>query len=252
MRKILLWAMVILVVGAGVPISAGAETEEKSVLPSTIQAQILLDLLNNATVEQRTRASRWLTNKYKLLGTEMLALVDEDSPEFLATIMPHLRHLVKTKYQRLPNIIHSQLSQTPAVQNAVVEMIRENYPDLITDLQAVPEGEDLQQRTAQLIQEKYPTLLGDVLATINEKFPTVLQDLQHQVIAAFPGLLADVARFMARNYPDLAGKIFTMIINKYPQLLPELLVILTQPPPVAAAESDATVAQPATPAPTTP
>lgn len=252
MKKILLWTIIIVLLEATAAVCVTAETEEESPQPPSFAAQVLFDLLNNATVEQRTRASRWLANKYPSLGEEVVLFINECAPGLLSNLRPHLEHLVKTKYQRLPSLIHAKLSQAPHVQNAVVELIREEYPELITDLQALPEGEDLQQRAAELIQQKYPTLLGDVLATVTQKFPTLLQDLQRQVIATFPGLLADVARFMARNHPDLSEKILGLVTTKHPQLLPGLLVILTEPPPVATPESGEAVGEPTSPAPTTP
>lgn len=250
MRKTWLGAIVmVLAVGTT---AVRADTETTAPEPTTVlsAAEVLFNLLNGATVEQRLRVSRFLTNKYPWLNKELLGLLSEHDPEFLAKMTPQLEHLVKTKYQRLPGLIHSKLAQAPAVQTAVEEMIGENYPQLIADLRALQESEDMRKRAAELIQQKYPDLLADVLATITRRFPSLLQELQHEVIAAFPGLLADAARIVITSYPKLSQKILLLTISKYPDLLPTVLVILTQPPP--AAEPNEPVGPPPPPEPTTP
>ena len=247
MQKALLWTIVIVLGATTAP--GRAQTESAAPPPALSATEALWSLLTGATVEQRIRVSRFLTNKYPTLSKELFALISEYDPGFFAAIVPQLDHLVSTKYQGLPSLIHATLSQAPQVQQAVVELIREGYPELVADLRALEGDEDVRKRAAELIQQKYPALLGDVLTTITRKFPSLLQELQHEIIGKFPGLLADVARIITKNHPELSQKIFALMITKYPQLLPGVLAILTEPP-APPAETQEAASPPATLEPT--
>ena len=245
MKRVLLCTIIILLSGATGVVGVRAETEAVPPPPVPPGAEVLFDLLTNATVEQRLRVSRFLTNKYPTLSAELFAVINEHQPGLFGEIVPQLERLVAGKYQHLPDLIYSRLNQAPQVQTAVIEVIQAKHPEFIAELGDVEAGEDLRRRAAQLIQQKYPGLLSDVMATITQRFPTFLQELQHQVIAAFPGLLADVAGIIAKKYPDLTTKISGLIITKYPELLPGVLAILTEPlpppePPEAEEEAEPT------------
>jgi len=203
-------------------------TGQQMLLPLASQALTpelnLLDVVNGATVEQRAKMSRLLTNKYPSLTRDLSALLTEKYPRALTETTVYIEHLVKTKYPEIPALILSELESAPAVQTTIEDLVNKKYPDLIPELAEIANSADpgnLQAAVAQLIQQKHPKLVVDVLTVIRDKFPSLLTRLQYQVLSRHPGILIDVADMIQRRYPNFTNDVLVLILTEYPDLVSE-------------------------------
>lgn len=237
MSKAGLVALMAILVIAGPISQVGAEQDPAAEASGSSPAQVvvvppgdLFAIIGQVTVEQRTRMSRFLANKYPALGTDLLGLLASQYPEALGKVTNYIDHLIKTKYPEIAADISTQLQRTPAVQPAIEKLIANKYPQFVADLQKASPQADISGYAAALIREKYPTLLPDILTTITTKFPALLVSLQHQVIGNHPGILIDVARMVQKQHPELTNDVLIMVLSNYPDLLPGVLAILNETP----------------------
>jgi len=210
---------------------------QQMLLPSALQALTpelnLFDVVSGATVEQRAKMSRLLTNKYPSLTQDLSALLTEKYPRALTETTVYIEHLVKTKYPEIPALILSELQSAPAVQTTIEDLVNKKYPDLIPELAEIVNSADpgnLQAAVAQLIQQKHPKLVADVLTVIRDKFPSLLTRLQYRVLSRHPGILIDVADMIQRRYPDFTNDVLVLILTEYPDLVSEVIVTLSEVP----------------------
>ncbi len=224
-RAVLCVAAIVLIASCGGLSTSG---QADSVAP-TLRSEQLLAVWKGLAKEQRLAVSRLLTDKYPDLAPQLASFIDECEPKFFAEVSGHLQRLIVTKYQGLPGVVCTELSHAPEAQSAVEEMIRDKYPELIADLEALPAGEDLPAHAAQIIQQQYPTLLNDMVTTIHQNFPSVLRQMQHRLVADFSDLVADVATIVGKDYPELGQKSLDFIMPRYPDLTGDVLSILMQP-----------------------
>ncbi len=234
---------------------AGAATTGEDTSPPA-PAQGFVNLLMGATEYQREALVRLLSNKYPDLSIEMAQIVGELEPNLVGDIQQAIEELLVTKYEGVGRYIQQQLLAAPQLQHTVEQVIAQQYPSLIDDLQALPlpPGPDRATAVGKLIQEKYPQLLVDVTTAVKEKYPDLLARVQQRVLAKYPGLIIDITQLILRKYPGCTLKLITVLNQKYPELIGEVIRILTSSPPssATATTAESAAAAPAGPSAETP
>lgn len=207
-----------------------ALAQEPAPAPEPTAPSVLQRLLD-APVEVRARISLLIAAKYGQLSTDIAALVAREDPAVMVQLRAELDKLISARYPALPGFITQQLDATPEIQQTLLEVIAERYPDLPARIAALPPGPDLEARAAELIQTQYPALLTDVLSRISTRRPGVLLEIQRKVQARFPALLADAGTMILVRFPVLHHRIAELVIHKYPALIADVLGILATTPP---------------------
>ena len=242
MKRMVLPALLLALLIASSTAWAEEAPDQQTLLPSSSQVPTpelnLFDVVRGATVEQRARMSRLLANKYPSLTQDLSTLLTVKYPQVLTETTVYVDHLLKTKYPEIPALILSELQSAPAVQTAIEDLVKKEYPNLIPELVAAAKSAEPDNRravVAQVIQQKYPKLIADVLTAIRGEFPSLLTRLQHQVLNRHPGILIDVADMVQGRYPGFTNDVLVLILTEYPDLVSELIATLNEVPPDDAA-----------------